>query len=163
MKAFPAIPLLAGLLILSFPGRASVLFPHRFAPSEGYVNRYEKPLLDEICLNGSWDFQAVTAVREGDLPLPDDAWEETRIKIPSPWNVNSFARHGLEGPDHCDYPSSPAVWEKADAAWMRKTVRIPDSWAGERILLHFEAVAGQSFDAFDDGIYQPGLLTRPVE
>lgn len=37
----------------------AMVFSHVFAPSEGLVNRTEKPYRDEICLNGSWDFQAV--------------------------------------------------------------------------------------------------------
>ena len=138
------LSLISVLVFLALPARASVPYPYRFAPAEGFVNRFEKPLRDEICLNGYWDFQAVPAVREGSLPLPGGSWEETRIKIPSPWNVNSFARYRLEGPDHRDFPSYPDSWEKADAAWMRKAVRIPESWDGNRILLHFEAVAGCS-------------------
>ena len=34
-----------------------VKFNGVFAPSEGFVNRLEKPLRAEVCLNGRWDFQ----------------------------------------------------------------------------------------------------------
>ena len=40
-------------------GSLATFFTHVFAPSEGLVNRTERPYRDEICLNGSWDFQAV--------------------------------------------------------------------------------------------------------
>ena len=63
-------------------------------------------------------------------------------KIPSPWNINSFANNGLEGPDHRNFPSYPTAWDNVRMAWMRKFVTIPDEWTDKQILLHFEAVAG---------------------
>ena len=115
---------------------AGVPFPGRFAPSEGYVNRLERPYRDEICLNGFWRFQPGTEC------LGD--WDSVRIRIPSPWNVNGFAWNGLEGPDHRDFPSYPAAWNNVREAWMQRTVRVPADWAGDRIILHFEAVAGKA-------------------
>ena len=115
---------------------AGVRFPGRFAPSEGLTNRLEKPYRDEICLNGSWQFQAGAEDRGN--------WDAVRIRIPSPWNVNGFAWNGLEGPDHRDFPSYPAAWTSVREAWMQRTVRVPADWAGDRILLHFEAVAGKA-------------------
>ncbi|MDR1784100.1 MAG: glycoside hydrolase family 2 [Dysgonamonadaceae bacterium] len=128
-------------------------YEHVFAPSEGYVNRLEKPLRKEICLNGRWDFQAVAlpqSYRQGrgvapELTMPEaNKWDKTQIKIPSPWNINAFANRNIEGPDHRNYPSYPKEWENVKMAWMRKSVTIPSDWTGERILLHFEAVAGQT-------------------
>ena len=115
---------------------AGVRFPGRFAPSEGLTNRLEQPYRDEICLNGYWQFQAGAEDRGN--------WDAVRIKIPSPWNVNGFAWNGLEGPDHRDYPSYPAAWNSVREAWMQRTVRVPADWAGDRIFLHFEAVAGKT-------------------
>lgn len=118
----------------------AVVFSHVFAPSEGLVNRTEKPYRDEICLNGSWDFQAVHGA---EMTMPqEDMWDDVRIKIPSPWNVNDFAYRNLEGPDHRNYPSYPKEWNHVKKAWMRKTVEVPQNWDGKRIELHFEAVAG---------------------
>jgi len=115
---------------------AGVRFPDRFAPSEGFTNRLERPYRDEICLNGRWNFQ----------PGPECTgdWDDVRIKIPSPWNVNGFAWNGFEGPDHRDFPSYPAAWNEVREAWMQRTVRVPADWAGDRIFLHFEAVAGKA-------------------
>lgn len=127
------------------------VFTHPFAPSEGLVNRLEKGHRQEICLNGHWQFQA--------MPVPDDweygkgnppelsmpspeGWDRALIRIPSPWNANSFANHNLEGPDHRDFPSYPQAWDNVRMAWMRKTVTVPQDWAGQRLVLHFEAVAG---------------------
>ena len=118
----------------------AMVFSHVFAPSEGLVNRTEKPYRDEICLNGSWDFQAVYGP-EMTMPV-ENGWDDVRIKIPSPWNVNDFAYRDLEGPDHRNYPSYPKEWDRVKQAWMRRTVEVPDDWDGKRIELHFEAVAG---------------------
>ncbi len=124
-----------------------------YAPFEGLVNRLEKPYRQEICLNGYWDFQPVKLpadYRQGsgkapELPEPSaDGWSGTRIKIPSPWNINTFAYRNLEGPDHRNYPSYPAEWNDVKMAWMKKKFTVPADWAGNDIRLWFEAVAGQS-------------------
>ena len=128
-----------------------LIYNNAFAPSEGFVNRTEKPFRKEICLNGTWDFQPVAlpgSYKQGkgiapELPKPqDNAWSSTKIKIPSPWNVNSFAYRDLDGPDHRNYPSYPKEWENVKMAWMRKNISIPTDWNGNKISLHFEAVAG---------------------
>lgn len=118
---------------------AAVTYLHPFAPSEGYVNVTEKPLRDEVCLNGSWD-----------ISFEEGEWETTKIKIPSPWNVNDFAYYGLEGPDHRNYPSYPESWVRKNRARMRKTVTVPEEWEGKRIIIHFEAVAGHT-DVYANG------------
>lgn len=152
---------LAGLVCRSVVGYAQInstrddeklIYPYVYAPSEGLVNKTEKEFRKEICLNGYWDFQAVRlpkGYRQGKdevptlaLPDKDSKWSATRIKIPSPWNVNAFAYRNLEGPDHRNYPSYPKDWEDVKMAWMKKIVEVPADWAGEQIKLHFEAVAG---------------------
>lgn len=144
--------LLAAAALLGVAAEAQrLVYNHPFAPSEGYVNRMEKDFRSELCLNGYWEFQAVavpSSFKYGkgqapELPLPKDgAWDKTRIKIPSPWNINAFANRNLEGPDHRNYPSYPKSWEEVKMAWMRKSVTVPEAWDGKQIKLHFEAVAG---------------------
>jgi beta-galactosidase len=128
-----------------------LFFNHVFAPSEGYVAKTEQPVRKEVCLNGQWDFQAMPLpadYQQGkspapELPEPDAAgWDRTKIKIPSPWNINAFANRNLEGPDHRNYPSYPQAWEQVKMAWLKRTVTIPADWRDEKIVLHFEAVAG---------------------
>lgn len=141
MKPIACLFLFASLL---FPSvlTAGVHFPYRFAPSEGFTNRLEKPYRDEVCLNGSWNFQPGETCT--------GAWEDVRIRIPSPWNANGFAYHGLEGPDHRDFPSYPASWNSVREAWMQRTVHVPAGWGNDRVILHFEAVAGKA-QVFVDG------------
>lgn len=128
-----------------------LVYPFAFAPSEGMVKPAEKEYRKEICLNGYWDFQPVelpSSYKQGKGVAPElgkpleNGWSQTRIKIPSPWNINSFAYRDLEGPDHRNYPSYPKAWESVKMAWMRKTVTIPKDWADHQVKLYFEAVAG---------------------
>lgn len=146
-------------LATSLAAADKLIYPYVFAPSEGLFSQVEKEIRKEICLNGRWEFQAMPlpeGYRQGGgvapaLPLPDqNKWEETKIKIPSPWNINSFANRNLEGPDHRNYPSYPEKWNEVKMAWMRRTVQIPTDWDGYRIGLHFEAVAGFA-EVFVDG------------
>ena len=112
----------------------AVQYAFPFSPSEGIVKDVEKPWREEICLNGLWDFKA-----EG-----KEEWDAVKIRIPSPWNANSFARYDGKGPDHRDFPSYPAEWENIDRAVMHRSIDIPQSWKGKRIILHFEAVSGKT-------------------
>ncbi|MDF2192403.1 glycoside hydrolase family 2 TIM barrel-domain containing protein [Paraflavitalea sp. CAU 1676] len=123
-----------------------------FAPSEVYVKPVEKNYRQEICLNGHWQFQPASlpvGFREGVDPVPalpavTANWESIPIRIPSPWNVNSFADKDGLGGDFRTYPSYPAAWEKYKMGWLKKKFSVPANWKGQRIQLHFEAVAGEA-------------------
>ena len=76
-----------------------VVFNRDFSPAEGLVLPQEKPYRQEICLNGLWDFQPVAVPRDwkqgnGVAPIltepREGQWEQVKIKIPSPWNVNDW-------------------------------------------------------------------------
>lgn len=155
---FSTLMLLGSLLVLQGQEESErLVYHHRFAPSEGFVNRYETQFRNEICLNGYWDFQPVELPEgwvEGkgqapELPSPENGnWGESKIKIPSPWNVNGYGAHeprkSIPGPDFISFPSYPDEWENIKMGWLRRTVAVPESWNGERIILHFNAVAGQT-------------------
>jgi hypothetical protein len=126
-------------------------FRREFAPSEMYVKAPERSFRDDICLNGLWQFQprALPAdFRQGIDPAPElpppvpDGWEHVPIKIPSPWNVNSFAEAKGQGGDFRNYPSYPAAWQNIQMGWLRHHLCVPVAWKGRRILLHFDAAAG---------------------
>ncbi|MDR2145202.1 MAG: glycoside hydrolase family 2 [Tannerella sp.] len=120
---------------------AQVEFPHIFNPAGGIIDNTEKPSRDAICLNGSWQFMPVYETDMAKFVKPQVFhWETTAIKIPSPWNVNSFAQG--DGGDFVAYPSYPKTWEKAGMGWMRKEFTIPAEWKGKRVILDFEAIAG---------------------
>ncbi len=135
-----------------------LVFPRAFAPSQGLTAPLEQPLRAELCLNGSWQFQPIavppTYQRDQGTPPPlsapvESGWNKTPIKIPSPWNVNAFTRGDGDGGDFRTYPTYPAAWEKVEMGWLRRSVRIPAPWKGQRLLLHFEAVAGEAVVMFN--------------
>ena len=122
-------------------------FERDFAPHEGLIKKIQKPFRDEICLNGYWQLMLETnpdeILTKEKIPkiIPASGiWEETKIKIPSPWNVNSFTNG--EGGDFRSYPSYPDEWNDVKCGWLKKTIKVPIEWDNHRILLHFEAVAG---------------------
>ncbi|RBQ07868.1 glycoside hydrolase family 2 protein [Pedobacter miscanthi] len=128
-------------------------FSAEFAPSDNWVKTVEKPYRQELCLNGSWQFQPIALpadFEEGidappELTAPKNGeWEKAVIRIPSPWNVNSFADKNGQGGDFRTFPSYPANWEKVKMGWVRRKVNVPAAWKGQRIILHFEAVAGDA-------------------
>ncbi|HEX4121769.1 MAG TPA: glycoside hydrolase family 2 TIM barrel-domain containing protein [Verrucomicrobiae bacterium] len=128
------------------------VFHRAFAPQDGLVSRYEEPVRREMCLNGSWKFAGDT-----NTGLPEEfagltgAWDKTAIRIPSPWNVNSFSMTSeVKGGDFRAFPSYPKEWDNLSAAWMERTIDVPEDWKGKRILLNFGAVAGK-FAAYVNG------------
>src|ERR1700692_4934748 len=78
-----------------------------YAPSASLVKPQEQPYREDICLNGSWQFQPVQLpanFKEGvdaapQLPVMQNNWDKTPVRIPSPWNVNSFADDKGQGGD----------------------------------------------------------------
>ena len=148
------------ILLLPICARAAPVFTRDFAAVEGIVAAPEMPFRQEISLNGKWQFQPVEVpqnfVRDTgnapDLPRPNNAnWEATFLKVPSPWNVNTWGNGrdvgaGTARPYNADsvyYPSYPRAWDGAEMGWLRREFRVPD-WAARRVVLHFEGVAGQA-------------------
>ena len=131
-----------------------------FSPQEGQVAPPEIPWRTEISLNGKWRFQPVPLPNgyrfdRGETPaLPppaDDKWEAVPIKIPSPWNVNDWGNGYDAGmgtgrpyaPDSIYFPSYPETWFHVRQAWMERRFTLDKPPVpGQRLLLHFESVAG---------------------
>ena len=152
------------IALLTFCGAAqgATQFDQPFAPSDGIVADVEKPARDERCLNGAWQFQPAAVPADyrrdaGEPPaLPDpvaERWEPTPIRIPSPWNANTWGNGrdvGVGTPrpywaDSVYFPSYPPAWDGAEMGWLRRRFRVPAGWAdrgGKRLILRFEAVAG---------------------
>jgi len=116
-------------------------YPYTFNPLGNIVDDTEKPGRDAICLNGSWQFMPVYETDISKFVQPQVfRWETTALKIPCPWNVNSFAQG--DGGDFITYPSYPKEWEKATMGWMRKEFTLPASWKDKQVILNFDAIAG---------------------
>ncbi|HEV2478313.1 MAG TPA: GDSL-type esterase/lipase family protein [Puia sp.] len=130
------------------PPLSQTLFTPDFAPGERATTPAERTFRDDTCLNGYWRFMPVTLDPHPDRPVLEQAeppahfaGDPTPIRIPSPWNVNSFP-NSRDGGDFITYPSYPARWDTVRAGWLRRRIPYKPGWAGHRLVLHFEAVAG---------------------
>lgn len=131
----------AFFIFCSIISNAQTSYNHAFNPIKGFVDESEKPFRDEICLNGKWQFMPVYETDMAKFVKPASfSWDAVPLKVPSPWNVNSFTNG--EGGDFVTYPSYPKAWEKAQMGWMKKEFTLPENWTGKQIKLHFEAIAG---------------------
>lgn len=153
------LAVMAVVVALAATAFAQTIFPRAFAPEQGWVFAPERPYREDICLNGSWKFQSIPVPTDYKrnqgtppaLPQPTpDRWETTRLKVPSPWNVNRWTVQGRgdhnDQPYHTDsvyFPSYPRSWDNAEMGWLQRSFRVPASWSNRRALLHFEAVAGE--------------------
>ncbi|MCY4090003.1 MAG: hypothetical protein OXF62_04225 [Caldilineaceae bacterium] len=79
---------------------------------------------DWLCLNGEWEFE----IDQGDSGLERGLLERPLVgSITVPFCPESQ----LSGVGNNDF---------LEAVWYRRQVEIPSSWAGRRVLLHFQAV-----------------------
>jgi len=77
-----------------------------------------------LCLNGEWDFE----IDNGDSGLERGLREHP---LTGKINVPFCPESSLSGIHHEDF---------MEAVWYRRQVAIPESWAGKKVLLHFQAV-----------------------
>lgn len=124
-------------------------FDGEFAPAESFPTEAVPPFRQEVSLNGRWQIQLVPVPADwnpgsGEAPVltgpTANAWDKVPIKIPSPWNVNSYGK--ADGGEFRTFPSYPESWETADMAWLRREFQVPEGWGGRRVILRFDAVAG---------------------
>lgn len=107
-------------------------------------------MLTKTCLNGLWDFSCKTDSLE---TVPSE-WDSVSIKVPSPFNVNSFSRgygrntageqYHVSGADFRLYPEYPLAWDNAQIGFYRRKFFVPAESRGRRLFLRFDAVAYQS-------------------
>ena len=100
------------------PEAADAVLPRPDYPRPQWVRR------DWLCLNGIWDFE----IDQGDSGLERGLLHKRladRILVP-------FAPESeMSGVANVDF---------LEAVWYRRVVRIPSSWAGRKVLVHFGAV-----------------------
>lgn len=78
-------------------------------------------------LNGEWDFL-------GNGPLPP--------QLPDSFPEKAMVPSATQAVTSC-------LEKEYDRGWYRKTIQIPDDWAGKKILLHCEAIGTKSTIYFD--------------
>ena len=127
-------------------------------------------MLTKTCLNGLWDFSCKTDSLD---TLPTE-WDAVSIKVPSPFNVNSFS-HGypkktageefyVSGADFRLYPEYPLEWDNAKIGFYRRKFVVDKASEGNRIFLHFDAVAYKSvYYVNGKKIAEEGEAFLPIE
>ncbi|MCL2404498.1 MAG: hypothetical protein FWC92_03005 [Defluviitaleaceae bacterium] len=98
------------------------------------------------CLNGLWDFSCGES-----LSVLPSTWEDVRIIVPSPYNVNRFAQgynkstageeYHVSGGDFKLFPDYPLHWDTAKCGFYRRNIFIPEDSRGKRLFLRFDAAA----------------------
>ena len=112
---------LIGLASVLMAQKLNVQQPYNqvFNPMHSFVNETEKPFRDELSLNGKWQCMPVSETNMSKFVKPETfQWDAVPLKVPSPWNVNSFSKG--EGGDFLTFPSYPKSWERAQMGWMKK-------------------------------------------
>ena len=115
-------------------------------------------------LNGAWKFHwsAIPEEAPAQFYLADfdvSRWDD--IAVPSCWQMQGFG-HPLFRNVHQPFPANPP-FPPADynpVGSYRRTFTLPESWAGRRILLHFEGVKSASYvwiNGQEVGYHQGGM------
>ena len=118
------------------PGRATLL---PFATAADALNQRAAR---QITLDGTWKFKVLDQVEQTppDFPLADTtSWSD--IQVPGNWTMQGF---GLPHYTNVRMPFAPCVpptVPKANPTGLyRTTFRVPASWKGKRLVLHFGGV-----------------------
>ena len=107
-------------------------------------------MIERRCLNGLWDFSCAT----DSLSSLPTVWDSVPIKVPSPFNVNSFSggydrrtagdTYRVSGADFRLYPEYPLAWDDAQVGFYRRRFAVAEQSRGNRLFLRFDAVAYQT-------------------
>ena len=122
------------------PARANI---HPFQ-SEKAALSYDPARSSRVkSLNGAWDFRLLNRPEDAseDFAHPDHstrAW--TPIQVPGNWTCQGFDRPHYTNVQMPFKHDPPAVPEENPTGLYRKTVAIPKSWFGRRIVIHFSGV-----------------------
>lgn len=107
-------------------------------------------MIERRCLNGLWEFSCHT---DSLSALPTE-WDSVPIKVPSPFNVNSFSggydrrtagdTYRVSGADFRLFPEYPLAWDDAQVGFYRRRFAVAEESRGNRLFLRFDAVAYQT-------------------
>ncbi|QXC61579.1 DUF4981 domain-containing protein [Aquihabitans sp. G128] len=93
-----------------------------------------------VALDGSWAFvlrERPESVTAADLSGPVDGW--ATIEVPGCWTMQGFDRPQYTNIQMPFPGPPPAVPEANPTGVHRRTVEVPEAWAGQRIVLHVGA------------------------
>lgn len=133
--------LICAIVFFKVEVNAQYQYNNVFNPMKGLVHESEKLNREELFLNGKWQFMPVFSDDLKKFVKPDSfSWDAVPLKVPSPWNINSFAKGN--GGDFLTFPSYPKSWENAKMGWMKKDFILPENWSNKQVKIRFGAIAG---------------------
>jgi beta-galactosidase len=105
-------------------------------------------------LNGTWRFHWAPVPEAAPAPFHEPGFDDrgwATIAVPSNWEMEGFGDPVFRNV-HQPFPATPPLPPSDDnpVGSYRRTFRLPDSWQGRRVLLHFEAVKS-AFTAWVNG------------
>lgn len=121
-----------------------------------------------FCLNGEWDFMPLY-----DQPqcrsLPETiVYEECKLLVPSSWrrtypqpDGKTFGKIAEYDYSPFDLHGYPAEWDAAEAGVLHRSFRVPESMAGQRIVLRLDGIMQKAviyIDGQEAGVWEDGYL-----
>lgn len=104
-------------------------------------------LRTSICLNGEWDFMPLYD-QPRSRALPERLqYEARKIQVPSSWRYSYTAPSGSKFGEVAEYHfqpfdvySYPEEWNAAEAGVLHRTLQVPETMLGQRIVLRFDGI-----------------------
>lgn len=121
-----------------------------------------------FCLNGEWDFMPLY-----DQPqcrsLPETiVYEECKVLVPSSWrrtypqpDGKTFGKIPEYDYAPFDLYGYPEEWDSAESGVLHRSFRVPESMAGQRIVLRLDGIMQKAviyIDGQEAGIWEDGYL-----
>ncbi|WP_342439007.1 glycoside hydrolase family 2 TIM barrel-domain containing protein [Paenibacillus sp. FSL L8-0436] len=121
-----------------------------------------------LCLNGEWDFMPLY-----DQPqcrrLPEKiVYEARKIQVPSSWRWTYPLPEGKRFGKFQEYDYAPfelygypEEWDAAEAGVLHRSFRVPESMAGQRIVLRLDGIMQKAviyLDRQEIGVWEDGYL-----
>lgn len=123
---------------------------------------------NQLCLNGEWDFMPLY-----DQPqcrsLPEAiVYEDCKVQVPSSWRRTyplaggkSFGKIPEYDYAPFDLYGYPEAWDAAEAGVLHRSFRVPESMAGQRIVLRLDGIMQKAviyIDGQEAGSWEDGYL-----
>ncbi|MBY0012919.1 glycoside hydrolase family 2 protein [Paenibacillus typhae] len=121
-----------------------------------------------FCLNGEWDFMPLY-----DQPqcrsLPENiVYEDCKVLVPSSWrrtypqpDGKTFGKIPEYDYAPFDLYGYPVEWDAAEAGVLHRSFRVPESMAGQRIVLRLDGIMQKAviyIDGREAGVWEDGYL-----
>jgi beta-galactosidase len=111
-------------------------------------------------LNGTWDFMPTS----GAPTAPPSAGSWSSIPVPAEWNMTAGNFSTSWGA--YDLFETPSDWDSVNVAWYSRSVDVPASESGNRIVIRFEAVNFEAtvfWNGVQVGQHAGGLLPFEID